>query len=531
MSSDDPYFEVTGILIKRMAYPSQRGVDVAPVLVALDFRPLPDASLDSIDNVRRGGSVRIRSHRWIEPGEQATNLQLLEDVFANDLESLSDPMIQAKLTGNNLPADLDREAPQLGRVLYQVPRVAKPLAAAIATGKKIGPAQLAAFQGWVRSVEPVRLRNTSVASGEPITIYRLWMEPHGAPPDDRSLDRTSHVAYVNQVPMLWKSQPSIAQPISLSGVYLDATTEVGMTRCWIADRADWSWPWLADSSPGSEAFSPTLPDDWKHLGATGFDLSQVDLVQSLRGKSITSQESHAFYSLIDCGDRLSKLDEPHTTQVLSAVDCLQEKNPPYLRRMRAKVNIVRATRIIVSNEHDQSALDGETYYELDGLANLGDVSIRMKSPDGKETVLFEGEYPITLISKHIPGWLASSEAPPITSEDVSKATFTEDLSGLPATWYPRLTVEVEGIFYRLWSFRTAQTSAIGRADKLSASEEATLKQIGPLVAVTKWETSVDHTLPTQNRSIARELTTAIVLSAIGIYGLYRLNQSSKRRKA
>jgi len=505
--------EISGILLKRLVYPSQRGLDVAPLLVACDVQWLPDAELDPIIP-SKAGRLGFRSRRWIEPGEQAANLQVLQDIFANDLELLSEPTVQSKLTETSLPMDFDRDIPQLGRVLYQMPRVSKPLAAAITTRKKIGPAQLASFRGWVHSVETIRLRDASAASGETTTIFRLQIEPHMK--DESSQGDKVHVAFVNRIPALWKSRPAISQPISLAGVYLDTTSETGMKRCWIADHADWSWPWLGEPSLSSESFSPTLPDDWRQLGATGFDLSQVDMLRSLRGKSITSQESQAFYSLIDCGDRFSKTDASFADSALSAIDCLQEKDPPYLRRIRAKVNIVRATRILVTDEHDQSALDGEAYYELDGLANLGDLSIQLKSPDGKENVLFDGEYPITLISKRIPSWLA-------TSNDESSET--------PATWYPRTTVEVEGIFYRLWSFSTAQTSAIDKADNKSSLEESRLKQIGPLVAVTKWEKSLEQALPAANRSIARELTTAIGLSAISIYVVYRLNQSSKRRKA
>ncbi len=514
-AADTPLVEISGILLKRFVYASQRGVDVAPVLIACDVRWLPDAPLDPIIS-KKAHRPEFRSRRWIEPGEQAANLQVLQDIFRKDFESLSDPMVQSKLTESKMPADIDREVPQLSRVLYQMPRVSKPLAAAIATNKKIGPAQLASFNGWVQSVEEIRLRDASAASGESASIFRLRLEPTPDSSEASSNGKTIHVAFVNHIPSLWKSRPEISQPISLEGVYLDTTTESGMKRCWIADHANWSWPWLSESTQSPESFSPILPDDWRQLGAAGFDLSRVDMLRSLRGKAITSQESQAFYSLIDCGDHLSKNEETFADAALTAIDCLREKDPPHLRRIRAKVNIVRATRILVSDEHDRSALDGEAYYELDGLANLDGLSIQLKSPDGKENVLFDGEYPITLISKHIPGWLAEP---------------TDDSSETPTMWYPRTTVEIEGIFYRLWSFNTAQTSAIGRVDNKVIPEETRLKQIGPLVAVTKWEKSFDPTTPAANRSIVRELALAIGFSAIGIYVLYRWNQSSKGRKA
>jgi hypothetical protein len=514
-AEDTPLVEISGILLKRLAYPSQRGIDVAPVLIASSVRWLPDTPLDQMDFSPRKTS-KFRSRRWIEPGEQAENLQLLQDIFAKDLESLLSPMLQSKLTDANLPGSIEQEVPPLGRILYQLPRVSKPLAAAIATSKQIGPAQLGSFQGRVQSVKPLQIHEKASSSGEAASVFRLQIEPHSDIDRASANEPITHIAFVNRVPNLWNAKKEVSQPVSLSGFFLDTKTDEGTTRCWFADHPDWSWRWQDESSQLSETFLPTLTDDWMHLGATGFDLSHIDFVRNLRGKSITSQESQAFYSLIDCSDRLSNADTRFADPALSAIDCLRDKDPPYLRRVRAKVNIVRATRILVTDEHDQAALDGESYYELDGLANLGDLSIQLKSADGKEKVLFDGEFPMTLIAKQLPGWLAPS------SEESNEAL---------ATWYPRTTVQIEGIFYRLWSFSTAQTSALGRSNSQTGSEETRLKQIGPLVAVTQWEKTSDEMPTVTDRSIIRDLMIAVGFSAIGIYALFRWNQPTKRRKA
>jgi hypothetical protein len=171
---------------------------------------------------------------------------------------------------------------------------------------------------------------------------------------------------------------------------------------------------------------------------------------------------------------------------------------------------------------------------LDGLADLGDISIRLKAAHGQEDVYFQGEFPITLISKRLPPWLGLPENPSLASSTDPQASLSDDVREIAATWYPRTTVEVEGIFYRLWSFNTAQTSAIQHSNSThsnAAVEQDRLRQIGPLVMVTNWKRPLASELPPPNRSIVREIVTAVGISAIGIYLLYRLNQSSKSRKA
>ena len=548
--ADSPIVEFSGILLKRIAYPSQRGIDVAPVLIAFDVTESPDVQIDR-SMIPRVTSPRIRSHRWVEPGEQATNLRLLEDIFGSYFESLSEPSIQSTLTSPTIAKDIASEAFQLelGQILYQLPRVSKPLSAAIATGQKIGPAQLATFQGWVRAVETIQLAETNVSPGEPMKIFRLEIDSNEAEADGK----IRHFAFVNQVPTLWKSIEAISQPIMISGLFLQSRTDDGSIKCWFADHVDWSWPWLGESldsdqagyvpgdtartpqtSKSNERWVPKIPDDWQLLGALGFDLSRIDMLGKLRGKSLTAEESQAFYSLIDCGDRISKSGMLPMTSSLSAIDCLREKDPPYLHRILAKVNIIRATRILVDGDDDQSALDGQAYYELDGLADIGDISIRLKAAHGQEDVYFQGEFPITLISKRLPPWLGLPENASLASSTEPQASLTDDVREIAATWYPRTTVEVEGIFYRLWSFNTAQTSAIQHSNSTHSNatvEQDRLRQIGPLVMVTNWKRPLASELPPPNRSIVREIGTAVGFSAIGIYLLYRLNQSSKRRKA
>jgi hypothetical protein len=512
---ETPLVEVSAILLKRLAYPSQRGIDVAPVLVACHVRWLPDAPYND-HHASQPQSASFRSRRWIEPGEQAVNLRLLSDVFSKDLESFSSELPSSNLTDPNQATENPQPVQLLASILYQMPRVSKPLAAAVPTGKKIGPAQLGSIQGRVHSLKALPIRNATAVSNEPLSIFRLQIEPSSDIDQEPADEPLTHVAFVNRIPNLWNDQKELSQPVSLSGLFLDAKTENGTTRCWIADHPDWSWRWRSESSRSSKTFLPPLPDDWMQLGESGFDLTHADVVGNLRGKSITTHESQAFFSLIDCCDRLSMSDSSLASPALSAIDCLRAKDPPYLRRVRSKVHVVRATRILVTDEQDRTALDGDAYYELDGLANLGNLSVQLKSTDGKDTVTFNGEYPITLIAKQLPAWLAVS---------------TDASSEAPATWYPRTTVEVEGIFYRLWSFNTAQTSAVGKTVSSSGVEETKLKQIGPLVAVTKWEKPLVETPFVSNRSIVRDVMVAIGFTAIGIYAFFRWNQPMKRRKA
>lgn len=543
-STDAPLIELSGILVKRLAYPSKRGVDVSPLLVAFDVRWLSnELTLPSIapSDVTEKRTARIRTPRWIEPGEQAENLSLLRDIFASDLESLADEETQSKLTDKVVTLDISTETPQLAQILYQLPRMERPLQAALVVGQKIGPSRLDVFHGWVREIEEITLAKITTASGEASKIYRLRIEP----PVNGSLPRINQYAFVNQIPSEWKPFHQLSQPISLSGLYWETTIDRTLTRCWIADHVNWSWPWLVEKRTSSQSsleespstghdvglsvsqeFVPEISNDWKNLGAIGFDLSRIDFLRSLRGKPISSSESQAFYPLIDCADRLDKSRLQSSDSLLSAIDCLQE-NSPMLRRVHTRVEIIRATRIVVSDEFDQNLLGGDAYYELDGLAKLGNLAIQMKSPEGKENIVFQGEYPITLVSKEIPLWLSKTEAGAMVlsdqSFDKSTSSTTGQVSQPAAVWYPKISIDVEGVFYRLWSFSTAQTSSLNRSVQDGTSTEFRLKQIGPLVAVTKWGTPTAVAAPPPRLSIVRDLLTALGFVAICIYGYYRIS--------
>ncbi|MDZ4850183.1 MAG: hypothetical protein SGI77_12935 [Pirellulaceae bacterium] len=529
-SSDAPMAELTGILIKRLAYPSLRGIDVAPVLVVFDIRWLSEiSSLESDTHFIR--SSKFRKHRWIEPGERTANLNLLREILGSDLESMSDEKTQSRLTSDDFVMDVEAEVPQLVQLLYQLPRIERPLSIAIATEQSIGPCRLTTLDGWVREIVAIRLAKTPSPTDEPRSIYRLRIEAQ----DNPAALPTKHYVFVNQIPKEWQTSTEISQPVSLHGLNWEHASP-DRPQCWIAGHMRWSWAWLAgEASPIQEAlnsdmFVPGIAEDWQDLGAAGFDLGHIQLLQSLRGKPITSDESRAFYSIIDCANRLPKVDVERAKTVFSTIDCLREKDAPMLRRVRTRVEIVRATRIIVSDEFDQAELGGDAYFELDGLAKLQGMTIQMKSPEGKEDLFFQDEYPITLISKQIPIWLVEPELSDAVANQGRSSEHGAETQNAPTVWYPRMSMEVEGFFYRLWSFNTAQTTSANRSIGTEQSGQARLRQIGPLVAVTHWEKPLLERPAASNRSIIRETITAIGLLLVCIYGYYRLRPAPRRKK-
>jgi hypothetical protein len=261
---------------------------------------------------------------------------------------------------------------------------------------------------------------------------------------------------------------------------------------------------------------PGISIDWQQLGAAGWDLSGIRFIQSMRGKPIAAEEATAFYSLIDAADRMSAYPRQEALSTISPFEALQGGPSSVLGRVAAKVRIIRVTRIDVPEESNRRNLDGNEFYELDGLADIGNQVIQLKSPDGSGDIRFAGRFPMTLVAKSVPDWLLNNSID-------SKSQMSSEQNLQQGVWYPSVNVDIEGIFYRLWSYSTGQTAKA--SEKMEGTE---LRQIGPLVAVTEWK-SLPTTPPTPQpaRSLVRELTTALIVAAAIIWFFYRFRVVKK----
>jgi hypothetical protein len=596
--------EVTGFFIKRLAFASPRGVDIAPVLIVSHSRWVDDDQVDrpadrqsnSLTNTQTEPSERIDFlsksgtpiTSWLEPGIHRSQLRVLNEVLADPIQTISEellsvltkPTLNANQLGNAPEADLvdqdgkstDKFGPLL-QVLYQMPRLQKPLLGAIDSNKKVGSATLVKQSGIALEWLPIPLNERQTIAIGHREVYRVKVQPialaraSSAQSTDEALSITDSdakpfiYAFVNRIPSHWKRTPSdvnkIWQPVLLEGLMLDR--ESTSNQVMLCDAPNWSWRWAGvsaatnpepmalatgvDSSTISQAapaasadgsgmptdidnssaihsielnIQPSISIDWQQLGAAGWDLSGIRFIQSMRGKPIAAEEATAFYSLIDAADRISNSPRQDIHLTISPFEALQGGPSSVLGRVAAKVRIIRVTRIDVPEESNRRNLDGTEFYELDGLADIGKQVIQLKSPDGSGDIRFAGRFPMTLVTKHVPDWLLNNSID-------SKSQISSEQNLQHGVWYPSVNVDIKGVFYRLWSYSTGQTAKA--SEKMERTE---LRQIGPLVAVTEWKSlPTSQTAPQPARSIVREFTTALVVAAAIVWLFYRFRVVKK----
>jgi hypothetical protein len=537
-AGDAPLVEVTGLLIKRLAYPSQRGVDVAPLLVTFEARWLSELESRSVRVISPAAPPQP-SLPWKEPNEIQESLRLLREILESNLEELNDVAtrrgwLEERIDASNLDAFTE-----LGQILYQLARLERPLLAVLNARPRLGPARMDSFRGWVRRIDQLRLDNVPDADGRPTTIYRIHLSRHPRDP-------LSAVAFVPSVPSAWLRAEAICQPIGLDGLRVLTDGEEAIPGIWLAPRVRWTWapagePTMATpaaaasleptvalggeaGTPASwqRALEPRLEQDWVDLAAVGYDLGELDRITALRKQSFTAAEAGAFYRLLAAAPRFATasvedLQRPRPAS-LTAMDCLTEDPQPTLRTVQARVQLVRATRILVAEEWAQEQLEGNAYYEVDGLVHLDGQVVRLRSDDGAATLDFQGEFPITLVSKQLPDWLRP-ESPNAATVKATRPDIAPPLAtNQPMVWYLNSTVEVQGIFYQT-------RSVAGNAE--SATGASGLRQVGPLVAVTDWQPLVEAKVAS-NRSLVREAAMAGMLAAVIIYGLWRLQSLGKK---
>jgi hypothetical protein len=254
------------------------------------------------------------------------------------------------------------------------------------------------------------------------------------------------------------------------------------------------------------ALSPTLNRGWKSLLDRGWNLNSIDLIESLQGRPMTSRESQAFYSFLRCS--APPLDAPaeRVPPPLSIMQTIQRAEKRKLERdslhedasstghrAHAIVQVRRVQRVEVSNPDEQRWLGASHYFQLDGFADIGNSRITIRYEQSGEPIVFEKEFPITLVARNVPADLL------IDAEDA--------IPGDAQAWYPRTRVAIEGWVYRMWRFKTTQVS--------EATGDKELQQ-GPMLIVDRFATPPDP--PSKGASNLTPAWVTGITTGIGVLG-------------
>jgi hypothetical protein len=375
-------------------------------------------------------------------------------------------------------------------------------------------------------------------------LLNVQPDPNGNKPNIQVL--------AHDIPVLWQSTGQIHQPVSIEGLGLmhsPGLESTGKSHLsdppWmiLASKLAWQFPISStDSLPSTDGLVPPLSLGQQQLLALGWDLSQSDPLERMHGQSLTSKDAHPFYSLLAIQKKRSNakssealLDGPESKNLtvmewIRRTEAIKQAkrddgsaNRSVGERVSAKVHIRRIQRVEIQNASHQEWLNGNHYYQLDGVADIGQNRIEIKYGKDFEPISYEREFPITLVAATLPAWILSDPTTQSTSTNTSRETTDLDSSSTIA-WSTRIRVDVQGFAYRIWRFQTPQVSAV--------TQDKGYQQ-APMMVVDRWQISrgpIASEPPSKRTDVpmASVLTTIFGLAAIGWFAYRMMGQSRKR---
>ena len=261
--------------------------------------------------------------------------------------------------------------------------------------------------------------------------------------------KDSFAVLCKSVPAQWVGQPEIDQPIRATSVVVVQSTTDNPRPLMVSPNVGWY--------PDSTSESLGVSAGWVELADAGFDAGQFTLIRKKNRTSLSSSESPAFYEFLSCSrepvsDDTEAIDlvpsQIETVDLLKSADLIGD----YIR--------LRVETARIQHVYDASMLSKigqDHYWEIDAFGDLENVRIQAKSSDGDDKIEFGNRYPVTIMTLELPSELSSLVQDGGT---VTKAMLMH-----------QTTLDVDGFFYRLWSYDTDFIGSRGGD-----------QQIGPLIA-------------------------------------------------
>jgi hypothetical protein len=491
--------QVAGLIAKRRAYASQRGGEIAPVLIATGLL-LDDASeLQGPSLANNGQSLGVSKELarlrnpipWIPPVDRQIPLDLVERSLSghlgkipfgssesNDVDSLArNPSVLASLaTVLKFQNEIDTVISGDNSAMLAV--APNPL-------EFQGQGLLGAWHGQVIEARTIRIDPNLMPGLGWKEVYALKLAPNLQ-------------VIAKDVPALWLSASELNQPICVQGLGLISQEKENQSeganrsvpQVVIASRVAWqshrstTGQNMAQQASGLQ---PELSAGWSALLRSHWDLAFCDAIELLQGQSLTSKETRPFYTLLAASNAPQSQETQaraysvmewirRTESMKSTKSLVREQQRSVAERIDARVQIRRIQRVDVHNAQSQAWLGSNHYYQLDGLADIGPSRIEVKYGKDYEPIAYEREFPITLVATKLPAWLLSDPATLISSSDLSQETIDLD-SASSIAWTTKIRVDVSGYAYRIWRFRTPQVSAV---------TQDTGYQQAPMLVVDRW---------------------------------------------
>ena len=240
---------------------------------------------------------------------------------------------------------------------------------------------------------------------------------------------------------------------------------------------------------------------WQWLADRGVDIANLPGLKTRDRRPLTSADSDAFYSIMAAA---SKPPPWPQSVAVKPIELLSDPNSSVASFITLPVEIVQVTRVSVTEAARQRQLGRDHYFQVDTIGDLGNVVVKIEptkeNPKDKPAI-FENRYPVSIVMLELPEFLKTK----IRAHEGGEAVVSD----------VRAQVQVEGFFFRLWSYETDFMKQFGDE-----------KQFGPLlIAASLQNLETDSPDPLGVNVIGWIAAGLIGISMIGIFIWHRFTSA------
>ncbi|MAI72599.1 MAG: hypothetical protein CMM01_17065 [Rhodopirellula sp.] len=256
--------------------------------------------------------------------------------------------------------------------------------------------------------------------------------------------------------------------------------------------------WLPKSAPIT---------GWKLLRDQGVDISLLADLGTRNRQKLLAEDGDAFYSMMAAAADLeqSKKEVPAPSE-MAPVTLLQGSSKLTGQWIQMNLETVLITRISVMEAQRQAELGSDHYYQIDAVGDLGNVVVQIERPAGNSgpPATFNNRYPVSVVTRSLPVFLERQ----IQQQEGGDAVISE----------LKTKIQMDGFFFRLWSYETDFMAQHGGGD-----------QFGPLmIAAAIRNKQPDSTNHTGVNWIGSASACAVIFGIFGIWAWQRRNGSRDR---
>jgi hypothetical protein len=244
---------------------------------------------------------------------------------------------------------------------------------------------------------------------------------------------------------------------------------------------------------------------WQWLADHGVDIAQLPGLKNRDRRSLGTADTEVFYSMLVAAAGPAPWPTPLAAE---PIDLLSDPNSLVARFITLPVEVIQVTRVSVTDVRRMRQLGSDHYFQIDTVGDLGNVVVRIEpaSDDtGDDPAIFENRYPVSIVMRELPEFLKKA----IRVHEGGDAVVSD----------VNMRVQVNGFFFRLWSYETDYMKQFGDE-----------KQFGPLlIAAEMRNLQSDSADPLGVGVIGSIAAVVIGVSMAGIFFWHRWTSAGDAR--